>query len=234
MRERNRRPNRRVGIWMAVLVMAACVSEVSLETRTYELKYLDDDVAADLIRPYVYFEREGATGTMTVTEGKLTVRETAENLERIEAALAEFDTPKPGVRLTFQLIEADGFEGTDPEIREVEAALRELFRFEGYRLVGTALVNGMEGSYLRQDVPSDDPGVVYHLQTGIADVRTDADGGSIVLQVELEAWDNALLVTTVRVRAGQTAVLGSAAMRTEGAEGRTLILAVRPELVSME
>ena len=97
-----------------MLVLAACVGEATLETRTYELKYLDDHVAAELIRPYVYFEREGATGTMTVAEGKLTVRETAENLERIEAALAEFDTPKPGVRLTFQLIEAEEGGRTPP------------------------------------------------------------------------------------------------------------------------
>jgi len=191
--------------------------------------YLDDDVASELIAPYIYFERKGGPGAMTVTEGKLTVRETAENLDRIKAVLAEFDKPKPGVRLTFQLIEANGYESTDPEILEVEKALRDLFRFEGYRLVGEAVVNGMEGSYLRQDVPSAGD-VPFHLETGIRDVRTDSMGGSVALEVVLEAWDSDLLATTVRVRAGQTAVLGSAAMRTKETGGRTLILAVRPEL----
>ena len=213
----------------ALASIAACSDRPALETETFELMYLDDDVASELVAPYVYFDRDGGNGAMTVTEGKLTVRETPDNLERIGGVLAEFDTPKPGVRLTFQLIEANGFTSEDPGISEVENALRDVFRFEGYRLVGEALVNGIEGSWLRQDVPSDD-GVVFHLQTGIADVRTDSEGGSVELQVELRAWGDALLATSLRVRAGQTAVLGSAALRTGETEGRTLILAVRPEL----
>jgi hypothetical protein len=213
----------------ATATIVACSAEPALETRTFELMYMDDDVAADLIAPYVYFDRDGAKGAMTVTEGKLTVRETADNLERIAGVLAEFDKPKPGVRLRFQLIEANGFASVDPEISEVESALRDVFRFEGYRLLGEALVNGIEGSWLRQDIPSDD-GEVFHLQTGITDVRTDSEGGSVGLQVELQAWGDALLATSLRVRAGQTAVLGSAALRTGETQGRTLILAVRPEL----
>jgi hypothetical protein len=213
----------------ATATIVACSGEPALETRTFELIYMDDGVAAELIAPYVYFDRDGGNGAMTVTEGKLTVRETADNLERIAGVLAEFDKPKPGVRLRFQLIEANGFASVDPEISEVESALRDVFRFEGYRLLGEALVNGIEGSYLRQDVPSDD-GVVFHLQTGIEDVRTDSEGGSVRLQVELQAWGSALLATSLRVRAGQTAVLGSAALRTGETRGRTLILAVRPEL----
>ena len=217
---------------VGVLLIAGCDGAPPLETRTYELMYLDDGVAAELVGPYVYFERPSAPGTITVVEGKLTVRETTENLERIEAVLVRFDRPKPGVRLRFQLIEANGFESTDPEILDVEQALRDLFRFEGYRLVGEALVNGVEGSYLRQDIPSS-AGPPFHLQTGIADVRTDSAGGSVALEVMLEAWESDILATTVRVRAGQTAVLGSAALRTKEGD-TTLILAVRPELVSME
>jgi len=224
----------RLAIWLLAgsVLGAGCTTEPDLETRTFELMYLDDGVAAELIGPYVYFERDGAAGAMTVAEGKLTVRETSENLERIGGVLAEFDKPKPGVRLRFQLIEANGFEGTDPEILEIESALRDLFRFQGYRLVGDALVNGVEGSYMSQDIPSTE-GQPFHLQTGITDVRTDSAGGSIALEVLLEAWGDDLLATTVRVRAGQTAVLGSAASRGPD-RGATLILAVRPELVSVE
>src|SRR5256886_8817065 len=40
--------------------------------------------------------------------------------------LAEYDRPRPFVRLTFHLIEADGATTTDPAIRDVEAALRHL------------------------------------------------------------------------------------------------------------
>lgn len=219
-----------IPVLFAIAAITGCTAEPELDTRTFELMYMDDDVAADLVAPYIYFDREVGSGTMTVTEGKLTVRETTENLERIAGVLAEFDKQKPSVQLRFQLIEANGFASVDPEISEVENALRDVFRFEGYRLLGEALVNGIEGSWLRQDVPSDD-GEVFHLQTGITDVRTDSEGGSVGLQVELQAWGDALLATSLRVRAGQTAVLGSAALRTGETQGRTLILAVRPELM---
>ena len=218
-----------IPVLFAAASITGCASEPDLETRTFELMFIDDDVAADLVAPYIYFDREVGSGTMTVTEGKLTVRETNENLERIAGVLAEFDKQKPGVQLRFQLIEANGFASVDPAISEVESALREVFRFEGYRLLGEALVNGMEGSWLHQEIPSDE-GQVFHLRSGIADVRTDSEGGSVELQVELEAWGDAVLATSLRVRAGQTAVLGSAALRTGETQGRTLILAVRPEL----
>lgn len=218
-----------IPVLFAIASITGCNSEPDLETRTFELMFIDDDVAADLVAPYIYFDREVGSGTMTVTEGKLTVRETNENLERIAGVLAEFDKQKPGVQLRFQLIEANGFASVDPAISEVESALREVFRFEGYRLLGEALVNGMEGSWLRQEIPSDE-GQVFHLRSGIADVRTDSEGGSVELQVELEAWGDAVLATSLRVRAGQTAVLGSAALRTGETQGRTLILAVRPEI----
>ncbi|MGW8283921.1 MAG: hypothetical protein ACWGON_11530 [Gemmatimonadota bacterium] len=219
-----------VGVLLLAVSNISCSDGPALETRTFELMYLDDDVASELVAPYVYFDREGANGAMTVTEGKLTVRETTDNLDRIGRVLAEFDTPKPGVRLRFQLIEADGFESTDPEIMEVENALRDVFRFEGYQLIGEALINGIAGSWVQQDVPSDD-GVVFRIHAGISSIRTDSEGGSVQLQVELQAWGDALLGTSLRVRSGQTAVLGSAALRTGEASDRTLILAVRPEII---
>jgi hypothetical protein len=228
---------RRVGkriAFVGVILLAAsnisCSDGPALETRTFELMYLDDDVASELVAPYVYFDRQGQNGAMTVVEGKLTVRETTDNLDRIARVLAEFDTPKPGVRLRFQLIEADGFDSTDPEIMEVENALRDVFRFEGYQLIGEALINGIAGSWVQQDVPSDD-GVVFRIHAGISSIRTDSEGGSVQLQVELQAWGDALLGTSLRVRSGQTAVLGSAALRTGEKSDRTLILAVRPEII---
>lgn len=45
------------------------------------------------------------------------------------------------VLLTFHLVEADGFTGDDPEIRDVVTELRKLFNFQGYRLLATAVFN---------------------------------------------------------------------------------------------
>ena len=86
----------------------------------------------------------------------ITVRETADNLDRIARALAQFDRPQPGVRLRFKLIEADGVATRDPRIADVEAALRGLFRFRGYRLITDAVVNGIAGTEASQTLSGPD------------------------------------------------------------------------------
>jgi len=127
----------RIGMAMvvgAILVLGAagCSKDDTpeLETRTFEVLHLEDWVAEALVEPYVYANRQGAPGMASMVDGKLTVRETPDNLQRIEEVLFEFDRPTPAVRLTFQIIEANGSTGTDPQIAEVEEALRQLFRFD--------------------------------------------------------------------------------------------------------
>jgi hypothetical protein len=158
-------------------------------------------------------------------EGKLTVRETADNLQRIEETLLEFDRPKPAVRLTFQIIEANGGAEVDPRIAEVETVLRRLFRFEGYRLVGEVMVHGTAGNQVFQEFDVPDLGASA-IEATIRDVRSDSAGGSVQLEMRFHAGSRTVFGTTVRVRAGQTAVLG----RTPSSVGsRNIILAVNTE-----
>ena len=196
------------------------------ETRTFEVLYLEDWVVENLVAPYVYSGREGAPGMASVVEGKLTVRETSENLQRIEETLLEFDRPKPVVRLLFQIIEANGDAEVDPRIADVESALRELFRFEGYRLVEEILVHGTESNEVFQEFETEELGRSA-IEAVIRNVRTDSAGGSVQIEIRFHLAGNTAFGTTVRVRAGQTAILG----RTPSSIGsRNLILAVRPEL----
>ncbi|MDP2470782.1 MAG: hypothetical protein Q8W45_03055 [Candidatus Palauibacterales bacterium] len=200
-----------------------------LQTRTFEILHLEDWVAESLVEPYVYASRPGAPGMASVVEGKLTVRETPDNLRRIEETLLEFDRPTPAVRVTFQIIEANGESDVDPRIADVESALRELFRFEGYRLLGEVMVNGTEGNEVFQefDVPDLGPSAI---EATIRDVRTDSSGGSVQLEMRFHAGSRTVFGTTVRVRAGQTAVLG----RTPSSVGsRNIILAVKTELLDI-
>jgi len=129
------------------------------------------------------------------------------------------------VSLNFQIIEPNGESEVDPRIAEVEEALRQLFRFEGYRLIGEVMVYGTEGNEVYQEFSL--PGLgPAELAATIRDVRTDSAGGSIQLEVRLNAPSHTVFGTTVRVRAGQTAVLG----RTpSSADARNIILAVRAE-----
>jgi len=201
-----------------------------LETRTFEVIHLEDWVAESLVEPYVYAGRDNAPGVASVVDGKLTVRETPDNLQRIEEVLFEFDRPTPAVRLTFQIIEANGSTGTDPQIAEVEEALRKLFRFDGYRLIGEVMVHGTEGNAVHQefDVPDLGPSAIEAM---IRDVRTDSSGGSVQIEMQFHAGSRTVFGTTVRVRAGQTAVLG----RTPSSVGnQNIILAVKTELQELQ
>ena len=215
------------GLILAIVV-AGCYGDGTpeLETRTFEVLHLEDWVAETLVEPYVYVGREGAPGMASVIDGKLTVRETRDNLMRIEEVLREFDRPTPVVRLTFQIIEANGSTDIDPRIAEVEEVLRQLFRFSGYRLVGEVMVHGTEGNAVFQefDVPDLGPSAI---EATIRDVRTDSSGGSVQIEMRFHAGSRTVFGTTIRVRAGQTAVLG----RTPSSVGnQNIILAVKTEL----
>jgi len=210
--------------FLQVLGIGACDGGVNLETATFELQYMNPSEAVEMIAPYVYPEREGAAGVVTHFSTGVTVRETAENLRRIQGVLEQYDVPTPAVRLYFQLIEADGFEGTDARIADVRAALEELFRFDGYRLLAEPQMAAMEGSGSSQVIVED--AKEYWLQARVEDVRGRGDKSSVVLSVELNGGDKRIQ-TAMAVPAGETVVLGS----SKGYGESTLILTVRPELV---
>jgi len=215
---------------MLVLVAGAC-SGPQLDTQTFELKYLDAQTAASLIQPYIYFDRETNPGTLS-TAGDMasyliTVRETPDNLAKIARVLDEYDKPAPMVQLHFQLIEADGSDTTDPAIENVESALRQLFRFRGYKLLAEAVLSGVSGSTMRQNIGGEPQ--YFGIETNIRDVRGTGDSGTVRFDVGLFGVTlGTVFETTANVRMGQTMVLGSTKpVRSMG----TLILAVRPEVM---
>jgi len=216
----------------AVTGLVACNTSPRLETRTFPLQYIQPSTAEGLIMPYVFSDRDGAPGMLSVTENTVTVRETPDNLDKIGRVLAEYDVASPWVRLNFQLIAADGASRADPAIADVEAELRNLFRYEGYRLLAEALVTGTARSHVEQ-VIGDARGApetnFYMLGVGIGEVRTIGDSGYVSLDVQLRSPLTGALQTRINARAGQTVVLGNAQLR-EG--GGTVILVVRPELVA--
>ncbi len=181
----------------------------ALQVRTFEIQYLDPDEAAQMIDPYIYGDREGNPGMISLGPGTITVRERADNLARIEAVLAQFDKARPGVTLRFQLIEADGASTRDPAIAKVETQLRKLFRYEGYRLIGESVVSGIEGREASGRIATSEG--VYTISAALWRVRPGLDGGNIQMGVELYTPDEQALQTSVSigVRPGQTAVIGS-------------------------
>ncbi|MDH3290129.1 MAG: hypothetical protein OEO20_11850 [Gemmatimonadota bacterium] len=215
--------------------LAACGGSAldRLDTQTFQLQHLDAQEAAQLIDPYVYHDREGAPGRMGHAGNTLTVRETKDNLDKISRVLTEFDRPKPGVRLHFQIIEASDrgpAEQFDPAIADVEAELRKLFKYQRYRLLNDAVVGGTEGSHIEQavgDITTPD-GNSWMITANIGTVRAFGDSGSVELRVGIRSPYRGTLETTVNARAGQTIVVGNAQLASGGG---TVILTVKPEFV---
>jgi hypothetical protein len=210
-------------IWFLLpATLMACEPATRLETRTFMLEHLSTSDAAQLIDPYVYHDREGAPGTLSAMRDAITIRETAENLARIEEVLGRFDTPRPDVRLRFQLIEADGYTGTDERIAHVEQELRKILQFEGYRLSGEAFVTATDGTEFQQTLSGN--GGIYQVAGEVRWVQ----GSTLRLgEVRLYAPSaGPVLTTTVNIRPGQTLILGSSSRTASAA---TLLLTVSAE-----
>lgn len=116
------------------------------------------------------------------------------------------------VRLTFQLIEADGFETTDAEIADVVEELRDIFRFRGYRLLDTSVLRGTlqdgpEYTAVSQRLVFEEQGV-FGIQALIQ--RTEAPTAFRVHVSLTDGGSDTIMDASVTVRSGQTVVLGSA------------------------
>jgi hypothetical protein len=216
-------------VLLLALALTACTSGPTLDTRTFELQYLDADVAAGMIDPYVYGDRpDGSRGMISLADNMITVRETADNLDKIARVLEQYDKPSPMVHLHFKVIEANGAAQTDSAIADVESALRKLFNFRGYRLLAQAMLSGLEGSEVHQQAGQGRH--QFSIRAYVQDVRGQGDSGTVKMEVSLAPFDGPpLLETTVSVGTGRTVVLGSSQSRQQGT---TLILAVEAELVS--
>ena len=216
----------------------------SLEVRTFTLERLESQDAYSLVEPYVYFDREGRPGTMNMSDGLITVRELPENLDRIAVVLMEHDRARASVRLHFQLIQANGFDDRDESIQAVETELRKLLRYDGYRLVGEAVLQLREGGGGGQALQGMLEGVSpqdsqFGLEAAIGMVSTDDVWGlekgeeviyqasTVELFVELGHFDTNILRTDVNAADGQSLVLGTTSPLFGGV---ALILVVTPTI----
>ena len=207
-------------------LMVGCDRTPELDVRTFNLEHRSGYEAAELVDPYIYGDREGAPGSLSALPNAISVRETPDNLDKIARVLAEFDQPIPPVRLRFQLIEADSFQDEDPAIAEVVQELRSLFRFDGYRLLGEALVTLAGGTMGDQEFTQRFLGTDENFQVA-ARVRMERPGTVRLDPIDLRDSEyDILLETSVNVSQGQTVVIGGAKARVGG---RSFILTVRAE-----
>lgn len=218
----------------ATLFSLGCEPELDVES--FELERLESSDAAALVSPYVYPDRDGAPGMLDFNDRVLTVRETPENLRRIREVLSEYDKAPANLTLHFQLIEANGFQNRDEAIADVEAELRGLLRYEGYRLVGDAVVQLREGDGAQQQVdrvggggPAEEP--PFQIEVRVSRVRGEGENVTADVAVALyHPWYDNLLQTRVTVGSGKAMVLGTTSAGQGDAEA--MILVVRPTVLT--
>jgi hypothetical protein len=213
----------------ASVLLLGCLGERDLDVRVFELERLGPGEVVSLIEPYVYSGRENNPGYFSVTDNTVTVRELPENLDRIAAVLARFDTPRSTILLKFQLVAADGYEGSDPEIATVETELKNLLRYDGYKLVGHTVIQVLEGESASQSFEAE--GMPFEVWVRLGPARSGADGRSVSLEVSLLAPSlGQVLETSVNLRDGKTMVLGTGSSFSAMAGIEALILVVTPEI----
>lgn len=211
-----------------------------LEVRTFTLRQLAPMDAASLVSPYIVSPDGGVFAPGNGVTRAITVRETARVLARIDSVLAMLDRPRPTVRLRFQLIAAQEQGGErDPRIASLDSTLRDLFRFQSYRLLAQTAVAVGEWKEFAQSFGAEDQQL--YLSGVINAVTTDADSARVSLEVALSrppvtgdlrtdrnpASGARVLSTGLSIPIGQTVVLGSGA---SGKGVQALILVVTPEL----
>lgn len=132
-------------------VFTPLATPTDLETRTFALEHLGVATATGLVGPYVYKDRPGAPGVISLAPDAtaISVRETPDNLDKIGRMLEEFDVASTAssYRLHFQVVVGNGTDSTDERLALVEKELRKVFRFEGYSLLGEGHVAVSEGPF---------------------------------------------------------------------------------------
>ena len=206
---------------LSVLLGMFVREAVKPDLRSFTVRYLTGDEAADLAREYA---PPGAVEG--VNQRTIFVRANKDALQKIAEVLQQEDTPKPQAGLRFQVIEANGFATTDSAIAQVEAKLRQLFRYDGYRLAAETFLRAREMGHAEQTFIGED-GTPYALDVRVGEVLRRGGKASAELEVKLWANEVAVLSTSVHVPDGQTLVLGTA--RPDARRG-ALILVVNPEL----
>jgi hypothetical protein len=184
-----------------------------METKTYVISRLTQEEALQLLTPYI---REG--GYLSGKSHLITVREKPDRIAVIEDLLKKYDGGGvvQDVAMRIQIVEANGFTARDSSIADIEQTLREMFKYQGYRLAGEALVRAREDSRFEQQVGA------YKVSGAVG--RVLADRGPVTIVLADKTGARQLLSSTVTMTMNKPVVLG------QSSDGGAIILIIRPSL----
>lgn len=204
-----------------------------MEVRQYTLQVLSGSDAQSLLAPFVPVE--GGGGVWRSSGTVITVIGSKRTLAVADSVLKLYDHQPTTLALRFMLIEASDSAVSDGRIGEVEAELRKVLKFNGYRLMAEATALVAEAQGFTSTMSTADH-AEFTVDGGVKTVREGSVGIGIALRSGTKGLlmgtptspdTRQLLATSLTVPIGQTAVLGTAA-NDKGIAA--LILTVRPEL----
>lgn len=216
------------------LVLAAGCSGPKIEVQTFDLEGMDPAEAQELIRPYVFEQREPIPGMVSIAGSRLTVRETRDHLSEIAKVLAQYDRAKPHFGLVVRVIEADGY-AADPALEDIGGQLEQVFRFKGYRMAGRVVTEVAEHALLHNMIGATLP--AYRFDAEVRQIVSGDDGWRIRMRVVLGMPGVDLIETEAVLRPGQTTLVGTSRLNTPagtrsdrgGEASSAVILALRLE-----
>lgn len=200
---------------LLVVALVACDKQKGMETRTYELQRLSTDDALALLTPYI---RDG--GRLSAKGKLVNVTEKPDRLKLIEGVLKQYDGLGEAVdiALDVQVIQADGYESADSSIADIEGTLRQMFKYRGYKLLGSTHIQTREGEDFYQSTPA------FSIRGDLQRVRPNNNEKRVPISVFLQV-DKTVMESTVTATLGKPIVVG----QSTNAGGAT-ILVIRPSL----
>ena len=202
---------KRIAVMLMVLLFVSATAFAdaadvgkSLSVRTFQFKHKQAEKAAAAIKDLM-----SANGSMAIQPGtnSLVVTDDPENLKKIAAALASYDTAPQPFQLTVRPISAGrGGKATrfPDELKDLESKLA-LLRYDSVESLGAAEFSGKEG----------DPGIVnlttYRADFKLGEYDPSSDTISVSdFQLSRIAGDQVtpLMKTTLNLKLGQTFIMG--------------------------
>jgi hypothetical protein len=201
-----------IAVCAFLLVCGAATAEPreareALSVHTFTFKYKDADKAAAAIKTLL-----SAEGTMSIqpSTNALVVTDRPENMKAIAKALADFDAAAQPFKLSVRIVSAARGEGAVkvPEDLKDVAPQLSVLRYTSFESIGSANVQGKEGTPGMVDMPSG-----YRAEFKFGEYDPASDSIKINdLQIEKVQKEqlSTLLKTSLNLRLGQTYVFGAA------------------------
>ena len=196
-------PLRGVAVALALAGGVASGAQPELRVHAYTLRHQPAAEALALVHPLL-----SEHGSVQLQPGgnTLVVRDEAAVVERVAALLREFDHPAQKLAIRIQVVRAG--DGGDGEKLGAELArrLRELLRYDSYRVMSMADLEAREGERVTYELGAEYR-IVFQLGTLMSGERIKLHDFEVTRRVEVGSRRR-LLRTQVNLRLGRPMILG--------------------------